>query len=165
MYQIRKAVESDLPVIQSIYAYARDFMARSGNPHQWGTKHPSIEQLEEDIRLGNLYVAQNETGIHGVFAFLLGDDPTYSRIEDGAWHFTEPYGTIHRVASDGSGHIFTAVLAYCRSKTSYLRIDTHHDNKPMQHVLEKHGFRRCGIIYVSDGSPRIAYDIKYPASP
>lgn len=160
MYQIRKARECDLSVIESIYAYARDFMARSGNPNQWGTTHPKTERLEEDIRLGNLYVAEDGNGIHGVFAFLLGEDPTYAYIEDGAWHYSEPYGTIHRVASDGSGGVFPAALAYCKARTSYLRIDTHHDNKPMQHVVEKHGFRRCGIIYVADGSPRIAYDLK-----
>ena len=30
----------------------------------------------------------------------------------------------------------------------------------MQHVLEKNGFVPCGIIYVEDGSPRIAYQTK-----
>jgi len=160
MYQIRKAKKEDLSVIEDIYAYARAFMAGNGNPNQWGTTHPHVSQLEEDIRCGNLYVAENGGGIHGVFAFILGDDPTYAYIEDGAWHHTEPYGTIHRIASDGSGGIFPAALAYCRTQISHLRIDTHHDNKPMQHVVEKHGFRRCGIIYVDDGSPRIAYDLK-----
>ncbi len=33
---IRQAEEADLPVILEIYAYARDFMAENGNPHQWG---------------------------------------------------------------------------------------------------------------------------------
>lgn len=27
----------------------------------------------------------------------------------------------------------------------------------MQHKIEKNGFTRCGIIYITDGSPRIAY--------
>jgi RimJ/RimL family protein N-acetyltransferase len=38
-----------------------------------------------------------------------------------------------------------------------IRIDTHRDNAIMQHLLEKNGFVKCGIIYVEDGSPRIAY--------
>ena len=29
--------------------------------------------------------------------------------------------------------------------------------KIMQNLLEKHGFIRCGIIYVANGTPRIAY--------
>jgi hypothetical protein len=28
----------------------------------------------------------------------------------------------------------------------------------MQHVVEKHGFQRRGIIYIADGTPRIAYE-------
>lgn len=38
-----------------------------------------------------------------------------------------------------------------------LRIDTHDDNRIMQHILEKTGYVKCGRIYVEDGSPRIAY--------
>lgn len=38
-----------------------------------------------------------------------------------------------------------------------IRIDTHADNKTMQHLIEADGFTRCGIIYIADGTPRIAY--------
>ena len=38
-----------------------------------------------------------------------------------------------------------------------LRIDTHEKNIPMQGCLAKNGFARCGIIYLEDGDPRIAY--------
>lgn len=38
-----------------------------------------------------------------------------------------------------------------------MRIDTHADNHIMQHVIEKAGFQRCGIIFTDDGTPRIAY--------
>ena len=65
---------------------------------------------------------------------------------------------IHRIAGIGGG-IFTDALDFCRRKTNHIRIDTHHDNKPMQHVVEKAGFSRRGIIYVDDGTPRIAYEL------
>ena len=74
------------------------------------------------------------------------------------WESDAPYGTIHRIASCGRGGVFEACLAYCLGITRHLRIDTHHDNKVMQHVVEKHGFTRRGIIYIADGSPRIAYE-------
>ncbi len=157
MYQIRKAKAADLFTIEKTYAYARSFMARTGNPNQWGTTNPKQEQLVQDIRDGNLYVLEDGAGIHGAFAFLLGEDPTYGYIE-GAWHSAEPYGTLHRVASDGSGGVFAAAVAYCRQRISHLRIDTHRDNKVMQHVIAKQGFKPCGIIYLADGSPRMAYD-------
>ena len=38
-----------------------------------------------------------------------------------------------------------------------IRIDTHKDNKIMQGLLARHGFSYCGIIYLKNGSPRLAY--------
>ena len=64
MYQIRKAQQQDLPKILEIYAYARSFMAKTGNPNQWGTTHPAESQLRLDIQNGDLFVAEDESGIH-----------------------------------------------------------------------------------------------------
>ena len=50
MYDIRNARMEDLPVIQDIYAYARGFMAKTGNPNQWGQHHPPYPQLEAPAR-------------------------------------------------------------------------------------------------------------------
>ena len=158
MYQVRNAVPEDLSRILEIYAYARSFMARTGNPNQWGKTHPPRAQLQEDIRVGQLYVVEKEGEIHGVFAYLTGEDPTYGYIEEGSWISDSPYGTIHRVAADGSGGVFSAVMEYALSRNPHVRIDTHRDNHVMQHVVAKHGFRRCGIIYLENGDPRIAYE-------
>ena len=158
-YRIRQAAAEDMDSILCIYARARDFMAASGNPTQWKDGYPGQELLTEDIRKGELYVVENQEHICGVFFFHIGEDPTYGYMENGTWRSNDPYGTIHRIASDGSGGIFPVCLQFCKSKIRHLRIDTHHDNKPMQHVVEKHGFFRRGIIYVQDGSPRIAYDL------
>ena len=133
-------------------------MVRSGNPTQWADGYPQREMLENDMAFRRLYVAEDVSGIHGVFFFDIMDDPTYTCIEAGTWGSNEPYGVIHRIASDGSGGIFAACLRYCTEIIRHIRIDTHHDNRPMQHILEKNGFHRSGIIYVADGSPRIAYD-------
>lgn len=51
-----------------------------------------------------LYVIEEDGQIHGVFAFILGADPTYAVIEDGAWRSDEAYGTIHHIA-DGTPRI------------------------------------------------------------
>jgi len=158
LYRIRQAVPRDMPRILDIYAYARHFMADHGNPYQWGDHHPREEQLWEDIRRGDLFVIACGMDIHGVFAFLWGEDPTYARIYDGAWHYNVPYGTIHRIAGDGSGGILHACVEYCEKLVGCLRIDTHHDNVVMQNALHKEGFRECGTIYIADGTPRIAYD-------
>lgn len=157
MYRVREAAWTDFERILEIYGQAREFMAKTGNPTQWGTNYPPLEMLEADIPAGNLYVVEDDA-VHGVFAYFTEPDPTYGYIEDGAWLSDSPYGTIHRVAADSSGGVFTAVVNYAVSRNPHVRIDTHADNKVMQHVLEKHGFVRTGIIYLEDGDPRIAYE-------
>ena len=65
---------------------------------------------------------------------------------------------MHRIGSDGKKRgIFNAALDYCKTVIPDLRIDTHADNKVMQKLITAYGFDRCGIIYIDDGSPRIAY--------
>jgi hypothetical protein len=155
---IRKANPEDMPRILEIYAYARRFMEETGNPNQWGKTNPPRETLEADVAARRLYVVEKAGLIHGVFFFSLGEDPTYQIIYDGQWGSEEPYGTIHRIASDGSGGVFAACLSWCRGQSGHLRIDTHRDNHVMQHIVEKHGFQRRGIIYIADGTPRIAYE-------
>lgn len=157
-YTVRKAEADDLGCIEEIYAYARAFMAENGNPIQWGNSHPPREQVVRDIREGNLYVITENGTIHGVFYFFIGDDPTYAEI-DGAWHWDSPYGTIHRIAGDGSGGILSTAVAFAKQHIGHIRIDTHEDNKVMQRAVAKQGFQRCGIIYLADGSARIAFDL------
>lgn len=157
-YKIRKAKEADLPVIVGIYSYARKFMADHENPTQWGTVYPSEMLLHGDITRETLYVIQDENGIHGVFYFSVEEDPTYAVIREGTWNCDRPYGVIHRIAGDGSGGILRTAVAFAMQQIGYLRIDTHADNYVMQRALEKMDFQRCGIIFVEDGTPRIAYD-------
>ena len=158
-YTVRRAVFDDLLRIEEIYDYARQFMAQTGNPNQWGNHHPPHDQLVKDIDEGSLYVITNSSGIHGVFFFTLDPDPTYARIYEGAWKSEMPYGTIHRIAGDGSGGILKTAVAYGKKHINHLRIDTHEDNTVMQGAIKKAGFDRCGIIYITDGSPRIAYEM------
>jgi len=156
-YFVRQAVLSDLERIEAIYQYARQYMADHGNPNQWGKTNPPTEQLLQDIRLGDLYVITDQQEIRGVFYFFIGEDPTYGQI-DGAWRADTPYGTIHRIAGDGSGGVLKTAVEFARQRIDHLRIDTHEDNKIMQAAVAKQGFQRCGIIRIADGSPRIAYD-------
>ena len=157
-YIIRPAMQADLDEIEKIYAQARCFMAENGNPTQWNDGYPRRELLEGDLEKGNLYVAESGEEISGVFVFVMGEDPTYAYIKGGTWRSHSPYGTIHRIASRGSG-VFASALEFCKSRCDHIRVDTHENNKPMQHLAEKHGFSRRGIIYVADGTPRIAYDL------
>ena len=158
-YTIRKADLQDLPRIEQIYEFARGFMARNGNPTQWGSTEPPHDLLVQDIHQQRLYILLEDDMIHGVFYYFLGNDPNYEIIYDGSWRSCAPYGTIHRIASDGSGGILKAAVAFCVGQCRHLRMDTHEDNRVMQSALGKLGFHRCGTIICDDGTPRIAYDL------
>ena len=156
--EIVTAKEADLPRILEIYDIAKAYMRANGNPNQWNGAYPDSETLRTDIEKQRLYVYKKDGRIHGVFMLLLEEEPTYAYIEDGSWREETPYGTIHRLAGDGEVRgLFAKCVAFCESKVKYLRADTHFDNHTMQHLLEKNGFERRGIIYLKNGDPRIAY--------
>lgn len=148
----------DLARMEEIYAYARERMRESGNPHQWGEDRPSHETVVRDIRDSISYVIEKNGEICGVFVFFVGEDPDYRNIEEGSWKNELPYGVIHRVAGDGREKgILAQAVAYCSRVIPNLRIDTHHDNKIMQQALQKNGFEPCGIVYIEGRLRRIAY--------
>ena len=147
--EIRKSTPEDIPAILHIFSVAKQFMIAQGNATQWGKRlsrfgrpgagHPQRKQL----------------------SFIIGTEPNYQNIKDGAWHDSRLYGTIHRLASGGSVKgIAKTCFAYCSEQINYLRIDTHKNNLSMQAAIQKFGFRQCGIIYVEDGTERIAYDYR-----
>lgn len=154
---IRPARPADLDQILDIYAAARRFMKASGNPNQWGDTDPSETLIREDIRLGRSYVVELEGRLQAVFAMIPGEDPTY-RVIEGAWLDDSPYCAVHRVASRGEVRgLATEIFRWVLAQHPNVRIDTHDDNRPMQRVLEKNGFVRCGRIRNLQGAPRVAF--------
>ena len=95
----------------------------------------------------------------GYFAFLPSPEPTYARIENGAWLDDRlPYHVIHRIASYPEVHgVFKTIMDFAFAADPNIRIDTHKDNRIMQHNILKHGFTYCGIIYLESGDERLAY--------
>ncbi len=161
--EIRKSRMDELDEIMEIYAGAREFMARTGNPRQWGpTRWPPRELVVSDIEKGQSYVCEDQGKIAAVFYFDEGKDiePTYAEIEEGQWGDASPYGVIHRIAAaEGTHGAGSFCIRWAMEKTGHMRMDTHGDNKVMQHVLEKLGFVFRGIIHVvEDNDPRFAYE-------
>ena len=159
---IRKTTPEDLPRLLEIYESARSFMAKSGNPAQWGNAWPPTSLLERDIQFGHSYACLHDRRVVGTFFFNFGKDiePTYAVIIDGKWQNDGPYGVIHRLAGDGSVKgIGAYCIKWCYEQCCHLRVDTHPDNQVMQRLLTKLGFKRCGIIHVmQDNMPRIAFE-------
>ncbi len=167
MPTIRKARQKDLDRLMEIFDHARKFMAENGNANQWINGYPGKELIESEIKAGHCYVCCDETnGLPiGTFCFIPGPDPTYAHIEHGEWPDDEPYYVIHRLASDGSRKgIGEFCFDWCFSHYSNIRIDTHRNNTVMLSLLKKYGFTRCGIIYIANGTPRIAFIKKKEAN-
>ena len=159
MLVIRNAEMQDLDEICRVYEAAKAYMRSYGNNVQWvGDDFPFRKKLENDIRLSQLYKVMNGDKICGVFAYIIGVDHTYLDIE-GKWLSDKPYGTIHRLGSDGScrGVAKTIFEWVYNNHDLDIRIDTHEVNLIMQHCLESFGFVYCGIIHIDDGTPRMAY--------
>ena len=111
-------------------------MKENGNPTQWEEGYPSREIVEKDIAADHCYVCMENEKVVGVFVFIIGEDPTYRVMYQGAWRSEKEYGTIHRIASDGTTKGFARrCFDFCREKCSYLRIDPHANNKPMQGAI------------------------------
>jgi RimJ/RimL family protein N-acetyltransferase len=157
--KIRKTIPADLDGIMVIYDYARLFMKSTGNGNQWVNGYPSWELIMDDISQGNSYVITDDTGeTVGTFYFRTGEDPTYVRIYNGQWLSDTPYGVVHRLAGNGKVKGLAAVcLQWCFDQCKNIRVDTHHNNKVMQHILQKMGYAECGIIYIANGTARIAF--------
>ena len=156
---IRQSTPEDLPEILRLISAARAFMTEHSNPSQWPEGYPSAEQLSSDIARGHRYVcvAPEYAGLVGTFYFAVEEEPSYQHIE-GRWLNDNPYGVIHRLASDGRVRgLFRECLAFASKHCSEIRVDTHEDNAPMRQLLVAESFVPCGTIYVADGSPRIAY--------
>ena len=156
--KIRPAVAGEEKRIGEIYAGAKRYQRQTGNMHQWTGAYPGEESAREDIAVGKLYVIEQSGEIHGVFFFDTGIEPTYLKIYEGEGPSDEPYGFIHRIASDGTVRgIVRLATEWALERCDRVRIDTHRDNSPMQKALAAAGYKYCGIIHLLSGDERLAF--------
>lgn len=156
---IRQASAADTDTILTIIDEARTIMRENGNTTQWTNGYPSLETILEDISNEQAFVCIEGEEIVGYFCLMLGKnpEPNYNTIQ-GSWLNENPYGVIHRLASGRTTKgIAQKAFDFAFTKTNTIRVDTLHENIPMQNFLKKNGFTYCGIIQVSDGTPRDAF--------
>lgn len=162
--KIELSTRENLKDILNIINQAKLYMKENGI-NQWNEDYPKIESLENDILNKNSYVIKDGDKIIGTFVLIFGDEKSYQKIED-SWKTDLPYGTLHRVAIDNSykgkgvaSFILDFAETMAKEKNIFsLRIDTHRDNISMRRFIEKSNFDFCGIIYVEDGTPRVAFE-------
>ena len=159
MFKIRKAQLTDLTRMMVIYESARSQMVAMGNTKQWINGYPARHDIEQDVIKGISYLITDESSQPiGCFVVMPSPDPNYAKIEGGEWLDDDPYVAIHRAAASKPGlGLMDTILEWVKERYEVVRIDTHKDNAAMQHIVEKSDFIYCGIIYVANGTPRLAY--------
>jgi hypothetical protein len=156
---IRKAKTEEIEAIMEVFEAAKRFMQKTGNDKQWIAGYPSKELILSNIQDESFYVCLTDGHqIAGVFYYKIEDDKTYAKIYDGTWLNDKPYGVVHRIASNGTQKgIASFCLQWCLEKCKNVRVDTHRNNLVMQNILTQNGYQYCGIIYVANGTERLAY--------
>lgn len=163
---LRPAVPGDIPAITALYDAARRGMREQGID-QWQDGYPNEETARADIARGISYVAEEAGALIATAAVYVGHEPTYDVIYDGAWGSEDrEYGVIHRIAVSPDARrrgAASAIMDLCARLTesaglSVLRCDTHRDNAAMRRTLEKNGYVARGVIRLTSGALRVAYE-------
>ncbi|KRN33493.1 GNAT family N-acetyltransferase [Weissella halotolerans] len=167
----RKGQLADLPAIMEVYKSAKAHLKAQGI-NQWQSSYPSDADLRDDIEKGFSYVLDIDGDIAAVGSIITPHDPDYLRIEDGSW-LTDTHAehaAFHRTAvsdkfrGQGLSKKLMQGLITTAKELGFndMRIDTHEDNKAMQHVITSNGFDYRGIIWTkedNDKARRFAYQL------
>ena len=163
--EFRKAELEDLDEIMLIIKKAQD-QFKKDNIDQWQNNYPNEGIISADIDKGDSYVLLKDEKIVGTVYLSFDGESDYDKIYEGEWLTHGEYAVIHRVAVDldlkGQGLasiIMENAINICKDRNfKSIKVDTHKENKAMQRLLEKNGFKYCGIIYLKDGNERIEFE-------
>ena len=158
--EIRLAFPNEVNAVMKVIEDAKKTLAQSGSD-QWQNGYPNVDIIIDDIISGQAYVALEEGEVIAYAAVTRSPESAYDAIYEGKWQGGEPeYLVFHRiaVARDAQGQgVAQTFLEGLIEGFDYLdfRSDTHDQNKVMQHIFEKLGFKQVGKVPV-DGE-RLAY--------
>jgi ribosomal protein S18 acetylase RimI-like enzyme len=148
--RIRLATPEDLPALMALMRRVVPIMLAAGNL-QWDEDYPNETVFQRDIDLGQLWVADTETGIAGLAAVTMDQEPDYAQV---GWDINEPAIVVHRLAVDpafrGAGiagalmHKAEEVAA--ERGIAVLRVDTNTQNAATRRLFPKLGYQLAGEI-------------------
>ncbi|WP_232050824.1 GNAT family N-acetyltransferase [Arabiibacter massiliensis] len=163
-YTSRPAVREDFDRVSALLDVGHQTFAELGIDEGRSKKYPSARRLMHSIKNGTTHVIEDAHGrTIAVFAVSFSPDKNYERPLDGAWLTDtaaqpQPYAELHWVAVDyparrrGVGMFILDKadhIARAGGRAS-IRADVYPDNVPMQKLLEKHGYERCGTLAFKD---------------
>ena len=165
---LRLSNEKDLTEIMSIIDEAKKFL-KNNKVDQWQNGYPNKEVILNDINKNESYVIENNGEVIGTTALSFAGEKNYDKIYEGKWISNGPYAVIHRIAVSkvkGLKNIGTEILKKSEelciaNGINNIKIDTHEDNIHMQKLLLKNNYKYCGVIYLEDGSKRIAFEKEF----
>ncbi len=148
--KIRPAILSDVPGIMQVIAEVVPDMIASGN-FQWDDTYPNAAVFEEDIALGQLWVADADGIIAGVSAITTEQYPEYA---DVGLDINETAIVTHRLAVSPRfrGQGVAGLLMQQAEQVAVdrdiktLRVDTNTANKATQSLFPKMGYCFAGEI-------------------
>jgi len=163
--EFRKSKETDINDIMNIIRQAQAYFKEHGID-QWQNNYPNTETISNDVHNNNSYVLLKDNKIVATVAVSFDGEKTYDSIYEGEWISNNEFAVIHRIAVDNtckglglSSQIIKNVEKLCLNKgVCSIKVDTHEENISMQKLLKKNKFQYCGIIYLEDGSKRIAFE-------
>jgi ribosomal protein S18 acetylase RimI-like enzyme len=154
--KIRNATKLDLSEILEIIDDARELFTKLKSK-QWlaSDRYPNQETFLNDIKLNQLFVATLTNKVIGLVVISKLVEPTYLNIYEGQWLTNnQPYLVIHRLAIKkqyyGAG-VSKSLLMHAEkiakeNKIKSIKLDTAKENQPMQRLVDKLGYKYCGII-------------------
>lgn len=164
MLALRYTKLEDIERVMEIIKQAQQYFKEKGI-NQWQNGYPNAKVIENDIKNGHSFVLIKNNEIVGTIAISFEGEVTYNKIFEGAWKSNDNYAVIHRIAVDHelkgiglSSEMIKQTELMCNKKSvRSIKVDTHEDNQAMQRALIKNGFDYCGVIYLADGSKRVAF--------
>jgi ribosomal protein S18 acetylase RimI-like enzyme len=149
MTRIRLDTGDDLPALMGLLRRVVPLMRATGNL-QWDETYPNESVFQRDIDLDQLWVAEVDTGLAGVAAITMDQEPDYAQV----WNINEPAVVVHRLAVDpafrGAG-IAGALMQKAEEVAAergiaVLRVDTNTQNAATQRLFPKLGYQLAGEI-------------------
>ena len=175
-YASRPAAREDFARVAALLDVGHETFAALGIDEGRNKKYPSARRLMRSIKNGTTHVVEDGQGrLIAVFAVSFSPDKNYARGIEGAWLTDtlaepQPYAELHWVSVDeparrrGVGMFILDKadrIARAGGRAS-IRADVYPENAPMQRLLEKHGYARCGQIAIKDvlgrEKRRVAYE-------
>ncbi len=164
--EYRKTEAKDADKVLEIIEKGKESIRQMGFD-QWQNGSPNMDSILSDIEKGYGYVFLSESGeISGTAAVCFDGEPVYEKIYEGAWISDINFAVVHRFAVNLeyrkkgiATEMLKTIEKMCLEKDCHsMRIDTHRGNIPMQKTILKSGFSYCGVVYMPDGSERLAYE-------